>query len=47
MKIAVVGSGYVGLVLGSCLAENGNSVACVDKDEAKVAMLKRGEMQRR
>jgi UDPglucose 6-dehydrogenase len=44
MKIAVVGSGYVGLVLGACLAENGNTVACVDKDEAKLAMLKGGKM---
>jgi len=44
MKIAVVGSGYVGLVLGACLAENGNTVACVDKDEAKVATLKSGKM---
>jgi len=44
MKIAVVGSGYVGLVLGACLAENGNTVACVDKDESKVAMLKSGRM---
>jgi UDPglucose 6-dehydrogenase len=44
MQIAVVGSGYVGLVLGACLAENGNTVACVDKDESKVAMLKAGKM---
>jgi len=44
MKIAVVGSGYVGLVLGACLAENGNTVSCVDKDESKVAMLKAGRM---
>ncbi len=44
MKIAVVGSGYVGLVLGACLAENGNTVACVDKDEAKVATLRAGKM---
>ena len=44
MKIAVVGSGYVGLVLGACLAENGNTVACVDKDAAKVATLKSGKM---
>ena len=36
MKIAVVGSGYVGLVLGACLAENGNDVTCIDKDAAKV-----------
>jgi UDPglucose 6-dehydrogenase len=44
MKIAVVGSGYVGLVLGACLAENGNTVSCVDKDTSKVAMLKAGRM---
>jgi UDPglucose 6-dehydrogenase len=44
MKIGVVGSGYVGLVLGACLAENGNTVACVDKDESKVATLKAGKM---
>ena len=44
MKIAVVGSGYVGLVLGACLAENGNTVACVDKDESKVATLKAGKI---
>jgi UDPglucose 6-dehydrogenase len=44
MKIAVVGSGYVGLVLGACLAETGNDVTCVDKDEAKVRMLRRGRV---
>ncbi len=44
MKIAVVGSGYVGLVLGACLAENGNAVVCVDKDESKVNTLKDGKM---
>jgi UDPglucose 6-dehydrogenase len=44
MKIAVVGSGYVGLVVGACLAENGNTVICVDKDQSKVAMLKAGRM---
>src|SRR5580765_7952532 len=44
MKIAVVGTGYVGLVLGACLAENGNTVICVDKDESKVKMLKAGRM---
>ena len=44
MKIAVVGTGYVGLVLGACLAENGNTVICVDKDEAKIATLKAGKM---
>jgi UDPglucose 6-dehydrogenase len=44
MKIAVVGSGYVGLVLGACLAETGNDVVCVDKDEAKVRMLRKGRV---
>ncbi|HEV3060780.1 MAG TPA: UDP-glucose/GDP-mannose dehydrogenase family protein [Vicinamibacterales bacterium] len=44
MKIAVVGTGYVGLVLGACLAENGNAVACVDKDQAKVDTLRAGHM---
>ncbi len=44
MKIAVVGSGYVGLVLGACLAETGNDVTCVDKDEAKVRMLRKGRV---
>src|SRR5216684_1936127 len=44
MKIAVVGTGYVGLVVGACLAENGNDVVCVDKDESKIAMLRAGKM---
>ena len=44
MNIAVVGTGYVGLVLGACLAENGNDVICIDKDEAKVRNLRRGVM---
>ena len=44
MKIAVVGTGYVGLVLGACLSENGNTVACVDKDASKVATLTAGRM---
>ena len=44
MKIAVVGSGYVGLVAGACLAENGNEVICVDKDPAKIRMLQRGRI---
>lgn len=42
MKIAVVGTGYVGLVLGACLAENGNDVVCIDIDQAKVRSLRRG-----
>src|ERR1051325_643692 len=44
MKIGVVGTGYVGLVLGACLSENGNTVACVDKDQNKVATLTAGKM---
>jgi UDPglucose 6-dehydrogenase len=44
MKIAVVGTGYVGLVLGACLAENGNTVTCVDKDAEKVTTLRAGKM---
>src|SRR5262245_46206045 len=44
MKIAVVGTGYVGLVLGACLAETGNDVICVDKDDAKVRSLRKGKV---
>jgi UDPglucose 6-dehydrogenase len=44
MKIAVVGTGYVGLVAGACFAESGNDVVCVDKDEKKIATLNDGHM---
>ncbi len=44
MHICVVGTGYVGLVTGACLADFGNSVTCVDKDEAKIAKLHEGVM---
>lgn len=44
MKITVVGTGYVGLVTGTCLAENGNDVICVDIDEKKVERMKNGEI---
>lgn len=44
MKIAVVGTGYVGLVTGTCFAETGNNVTCVDIDAAKVEKLKAGEI---
>ncbi len=44
MKIAVVGTGYVGLVTGTCFAETGNTVVCVDIDEKKVAKLQNGEV---
>lgn len=42
MNICVVGTGYVGLVTGTCLAEMGNDVVCADVDAAKIEMLKRG-----
>src|SRR6516165_10290720 len=42
MKIAVVGTGYVGLVQGTCLAESGNDVVCVDKITAKIEGLAQG-----
>ena len=41
-RIAVIGSGYVGLVTGTCLSELGNTVICVDEDAAKIARLLRG-----
>lgn len=44
MKIAIVGSGYVGLVTGVCLADFGHEVVCIDKDEAKIAALESGEI---
>lgn len=43
MKISVIGTGYVGLVTGTCLAETGNQVVCMDVDSRKVAWLKRGK----
>ncbi len=44
MKIAVIGTGYVGLVTGTCFAETGNTVICVDIDEAKIANLSAGKI---
>ena len=44
MKIAVIGTGYVGLVSGTCFAETGNQVTCVDIDKAKVAKLSSGQI---
>jgi len=44
MRIAMIGTGYVGLVSGACFSEFGASVACVDQDAAKIAGLQRGEM---
>jgi len=44
MKVAVIGTGYVGLVLGAGLAETGNHVSCADIDEGKIAQLRRGQL---
>jgi UDPglucose 6-dehydrogenase len=44
MRIAVVGTGYVGLVAGACLSDTGNHVSCIDVDEEKVTRLQKGEL---
>src|SRR3954449_7277132 len=44
MRIAMIGSGYVGLVSGACFAQFGHDVVCIDKDPAKIGRLKKGEM---
>src|ERR1700730_10820843 len=44
MRIAIVGTGYVGLVSGACLADFGHHVTCIDKDASKIAALQRGEI---
>ena len=44
MNIAVIGTGYVGLVSGTCFAEMGNRVVCVDVLESKIAQLKSGKI---
>ena len=44
MRITMVGTGYVGLTTGACLANLGNDVICLDIDEKKIAMLNKGEM---
>ncbi len=44
MKVAVVGTGYVGLVTGTCFAETGNSVTCIDINEKKINMMRQGQM---
>ncbi|HET7005900.1 MAG TPA: 2-dehydropantoate 2-reductase N-terminal domain-containing protein, partial [Candidatus Binatia bacterium] len=44
MKLAVVGTGYVGLVAGTCLSETGNDVICVDIDAQKIEMLNSGKV---
>ena len=44
MKIAVIGTGYVGLVTGTCLADSGNHVTCIDIDQAKIDRLRAGQV---
>ena len=44
MRVAMIGSGYVGLVSGACFADFGHQVTCIDKDADKIAKLERGEM---
>jgi len=44
VNISVIGTGYVGLVVGACLAETGNNVRCADIDEGKIARLRQGEI---
>ncbi|MCC7168525.1 MAG: UDP-glucose/GDP-mannose dehydrogenase family protein, partial [Rhodospirillales bacterium] len=44
MRVTMIGTGYVGLVSGACFSEFGVSVTCVDKDQAKIEGLKRGQM---
>jgi len=44
MKIAMIGTGYVGLVSGVCFSDFGHDVVCVDKDPAKIEMLERGDV---
>jgi UDPglucose 6-dehydrogenase len=44
MRIAVIGTGYVGLVVGACFAETGNDVMCVDRDASKIRLLNRGRI---
>jgi UDPglucose 6-dehydrogenase len=43
MKLSIIGTGYVGLVVGTCFAESGNTVICIDNDPKKVAQLRRGK----
>src|SRR5262245_33205115 len=44
MKIAMIGTGYVGLVTGTCLADSGNEVTCVDIDQEKIERLEHGDI---
>ena len=44
MRVTIVGTGYVGLVTGACLADFGHVVTCVDKDEGRIEALRKGEI---
>ena len=44
MRVAMIGTGYVGLVSGACFSEFGVDVVCVDKDDSKIATLEAGKM---
>src|SRR5512132_4066488 len=44
MRVAVIGTGYVGLVTGACLADIGHEVVCMDDNAAKIEVLRRGEL---
>ena len=44
MKLAVIGTGYVGLVTGTCFADSGNDVICVDIDQGKIDRLNEGQI---
>ena len=44
MKITVIGTGYVGLVTGACLANAGHTVCCLDNDRAKIANLRKSKV---
>ena len=44
MRVAMIGTGYVGLISGACIADFGHEVICLDTDTAKILMLQRGEI---
>ena len=44
MKISIIGTGYVGLVIGVCLADFGNNIICVDNNDEKIDILNKGQL---